>query len=96
MSLLDELRSRREEILALASQHGASNLRIFGSVARHEETPESDLDVLVEMAQGRSYFDLFGFQADFASLINRDVQVTTDRALYWTMRDLILREAISL
>jgi predicted nucleotidyltransferase len=51
---LDELRSRREEILAICARHGASNIRVFGSVATGEADENSDLDLLVDMERGRS------------------------------------------
>ena len=52
------LKSKRGEILRIAAQHGAGNVRVFGSVARGEPGPESDIDLLVEMEPGRSLFDL--------------------------------------
>ena len=57
MGLDELLREKRNEILRLAAQHGAYNVRIFGSVARGEAGPESDVDVLVDMDAGRSLFD---------------------------------------
>ena len=47
------LKSKRQEILAIAAKHGARNLRVFGSVARGEAGSESDLAILVEMEPGR-------------------------------------------
>jgi predicted nucleotidyltransferase len=54
------LREKREQILTLAEKYGARNVRIFGSVARGEERPDSDIDFLVELEPGRSLFDLGG------------------------------------
>ncbi len=56
---VDQLvRTRRDEILRIAAEHGARNLRVFGSVARGDAGPESDLDILVDLEDGRSLFDM--------------------------------------
>jgi uncharacterized protein len=61
MNTMAELvRNRREDILQIAARHGARNVRVFGSVARGESGPDSDIDFLVEMEPGRSLFDLGG------------------------------------
>ncbi|MBZ0277194.1 MAG: nucleotidyltransferase family protein [Anaerolineae bacterium] len=72
------LRERREEILRLAAQHGASNVRVFGSVARGEATPESDVDLLVAMRDGVSMFDLVGLWLDIQDLLACSVSLITD------------------
>jgi predicted nucleotidyltransferase len=51
---LNQIRKKRSKILAIAGRHGATNLRVFGSVARGETGPESDLDLLVELEPGRA------------------------------------------
>ena len=56
--IFPRLKGKRKEILRIAQAHGASNVRVFGSVARGEEGPESDLDLLVEMKPGSSLLDL--------------------------------------
>ncbi len=55
---LEHIRSKRDEILALAEQFGASNLRVFGSVARGEASDKSDVDLLVTYGEGLTLFDL--------------------------------------
>jgi len=57
------LRQKRGEILSIAGRYGASNVRVFGSVARAEAGEQSDFDFLVEMEPGRSLFDLGGMQS---------------------------------
>jgi predicted nucleotidyltransferase len=93
MTLLEELQSRREEILRLAAQHGARNVRLFGSVVRDEAGPESDVDFLVDLERGRSLLDLGGLLVDLQDLLGRKVDVVTEESIYWLLRRRILREA---
>jgi uncharacterized protein len=86
----------REEILALARRHGASNVRLFGSLARGEGTETSDLDLLVTLAQGRSLLDLVGLKQDVEDLLHRPVDVVTERSLSPYLRERILSEAVPL
>lgn len=72
---LDELRSLRQDILGAAAARGARSIHIFGSVARGEATPNSDVDFLVEFEPGRSLVDLSGLQLDLAELLGRQVHV---------------------
>lgn len=74
-ALLDELRSLRRDILQVAAARGAHNIRIFGSVARGEATPNSDVDFLVEFEPARSLVDLSGLQLDLVELLGRQVHV---------------------
>ncbi len=87
------LRQRRREIVEIAAKHGAHNLRVFGSVARGEESPDSDIDLLVDMEPGRSLLDLAGFNADLRDLLGRPVDIVTEASLYWLIRRRILKEA---
>lgn len=90
------LREKREEILLIAAQHGARNVRVFGSVARGEVGPESDLDLLVEMDPGRSLLDHVALVQDLSDLLGIEVDVVTERALHWHVRDGVLNEAVPL
>ncbi len=96
MSLHTELLERREEILAVAARHGARAVRIFGSVARGEETPASDLDLLVEFEPGRSLLDQIALAQDLEDLLGREVDVVTEKGLHWYIRDRVCREAVPL
>ncbi|MFP5020426.1 nucleotidyltransferase family protein [Pseudonocardia phyllosphaerae] len=78
---LDELRAQRDAVLAIARRHGASRLRVFGSVARGESTPTSDVDLVVDMATGRTLFDLGGLAADLEELFGRPVDVVSSSGL---------------
>jgi hypothetical protein len=97
MVTLDTLRAaRREEILRLATRHGAHSLRVFGSVARGEANESSDLDLLVVWEPGRSLLDHAGLVQDLQQLLGIKVHVGTEKSLHWYVRDRILREAMPL
>jgi len=93
MHIAERLIQHRAEILALATKHGAENLRVFGSVANGTETEASDLDLLVSLAAIRSPFFPGGLKADLESLLNCDVDIVTEHGLHRMIRDQILREA---
>ncbi|MFB6099205.1 MAG: nucleotidyltransferase family protein [Salinibacter sp.] len=86
----------RGAILQLAREHGARNVRIFGSAARGDATADSDLDVLVEMEEGRSLVDHVALKQDLEDLLGQDVDVVTEKSLHPRIRERVLREAISL
>lgn len=96
MALDERLKEKREETVCLCAAYGARNLRIFGSVARGEADPGSDVDFLVEMEPGRSLFDLGGLQYELERLLGRPVDVVTERGLKARIRDRVLREALPL
>ncbi len=90
------LRSRRTEILDLARKHGARNVRIFGSVARGDAGPDSDVDILVELEPGRGLLDHAALMLDLSDLLGCKVDVVTDRGIRPRIRDRVLREAVPL
>jgi predicted nucleotidyltransferase len=96
MTIADRLRARRRHVLAAAARNGARNVRIFGSVARGEETPQSDLDVPVDLEPGRSLFDLGRLLMDLQALLGCRVDVVTEKGLRSRLRDRVLREATPL
>jgi hypothetical protein len=93
---LEELRRRREEILGLAHRFGAEEVRVFGSVARGEEGTGSDVDFLVRFRPGTSLLDQVGLRQELGDLLGREVDVVSDRALHWFIRDRVLAEAVPL
>ncbi len=93
LGIKDLLASRREEILRIAAKHGAHNVRVFGSVARGEAGENSDVDLLVELEQGRSLLDQAGLVLDLEELLGRKVDVVTEQGIYWLLRRRILKEA---
>jgi len=90
------LKEKREEILRTASKHGARNVRVFGSVARGEARPDSDVDLLVEVGPNRTPFFPGGLVADLEELLGKKVQVVTPEGLHWYIRDRVLEEAVPL
>jgi predicted nucleotidyltransferase len=96
MSTKETLQSKREEILRIAEKYGASNVRVFGSVVRGEETENSDIDFLVELESGRSLFDHAGLIVDLEDLLEKKIDVATEKGLKPRYRENILREAIAL
>jgi predicted nucleotidyltransferase len=96
MVSLGDLQLQRDRILAIAAQHGAGDLRVFGSVARGEQTDSSDLDILVRMNQGRSLLDKVGLLQDLQDFIGCPVHVAEDQCLHPRIRDRVLKEAIAL
>lgn len=91
------LQEKRAEILNIAAKHGAYNLRIFGSVARGEETETSDIDFLVDYDLEKiSPWFPGGLILDLENLLNRKVDVVTTKSLHYLIRDKVFHEAISL
>lgn len=90
------LASQRQDILEIAARYGARNVRIFGSVARGDAGPDSDLDILVDMEPGRSMFDLGGLLYDLQAFLGVDVDVVTEKGLRPRIRERVLREAVPL
>jgi hypothetical protein len=93
MKSYDRIANHRLEIIRLADRHGASNIRIFGSVARDEAGPDSDIDFLADLEPGRSLLDLSGLLLDLQTLLGQKVDVVTAKGLHWYIRDTILAEA---
>lgn len=96
LGINDLLQDKREAILKLAALRGASNVRVFGSVARGEARPDSDVDFLVDLKPGRSLLDLGGLLMDLQRLLGRNVDVVTEAGLRPRIRPRVLREARSL
>ena len=95
MDLRRLVRQRREEILRLAARHGASNIQLFGSVARGDTRPESDIDLLVDFEPSRSMLDHIGLEQDLAELLGVHVDIVSRAALSKYIREDVLREAIA-
>jgi len=91
MTVPERLAAKREEILKLAARRGARNVRVLGSAARGDATPDSDVDLLVDVDPRRSLLDIVGLWLE--ELLGRKVDVITDGGLSSYLRDRIYREA---
>lgn len=87
------MRGKREEILEIAARYGAHNVRVFGSVARGEDTTKSDLDLLVDMDEDRSYWDVAELCGEMQDALRCKVQVVLSDSLNRLLKDRILNEA---
>jgi len=96
VGIAEVLEREREQILRIAAHHGASNVRVFGSVARGEARPASDLDLLVDMEPDHSAFFPGGLIADLEVLLGRRIHVVTEDALHPCIRESVLAEAVKL
>lgn len=90
---MQSLSARRAAILRLAERWGARTVRVFGSVARDEAQPGSDVDFLVELDAARSLLDHCGLLNDLQTLLGVPVALVSERGLRPRFRDRVLREA---
>ena len=90
------IRERRDEILRVATHHGAGNVLVFGSVARGEDNPQSDVDLLVDVTGETTPWFPGSLVADLEKLLGRRVQVVIRGSLSPLIRDAVLREAVPL
>ncbi len=96
MNIRELVQAKRAEILQLAAQYGASNVRLFGSVARNEARSDSDVDFLIDLERDWSLLDRIALIQDLEDLLGRKVDVVTAKGLREYFRDRILGEAIPL
>jgi len=96
MITFDDIRNNKDRIIQIAAYRGASHIRIFGSVARGEERPASDLDLLVDFEPGRSLIDYVGLIQDLREYLGYDVDVVTEKGLNSHIREIIMQEAVPL
>jgi predicted nucleotidyltransferase len=92
----DIIEKNRQLILEIAERNGVTNVRVFGSMARDEANMDSDVDFLVELAPGSSGLALGGFLIDVSELLNRKVDVVTEKALHPKISSQVLHEARAL
>jgi uncharacterized protein len=96
MTQAELLHEKREEILRIARNYGASNVRVFGSVARGEADEQSDIDLLVDMERGRSLLSLAGLLVDLEELLGCQVDVVPEDSLRERIKGRVLQEAVPL
>ena len=96
MRRYDTLVLNRDQILAITARHGARNVRIFGSVARGEDTPESDVDLLVEFEPGRGLLNHAALIGELQKLLGCRVDVASNNGLKPRIRQRVMEEAVVL
>ena len=96
MSIDPRIQAKRREILRIAAEHGARNVRVFGSAARGESDPDSDVDFLVAVQSEHSPWFPAGLIVDLEQLLGCQVDVVTEEALHWYIHDRVLEEAVPL
>ena len=96
MGIDELLKEKREEILRIAAQHGAYNVRVFGSVARGEASNESDIDFLIDVGVNHSRWFPGGLLADLEDLLGCKVDIVTENGLHRLIRERVLKEAVPL
>lgn len=95
-TVLHRVLRHRAAIRRIVSDHGGSSPRLFGSVARGEATDDSDIDILIDLGQGRTLFDLAAMRAELEDLLEVPIDVVTTSGLEGEVRDNVLSEALAL
>lgn len=93
MSLLEELRAKRDEIYAIAARSGLSEVKVFGSVVRGEESAQSDIDFLVDLSAGADPLGFVDFQEEVSAITRRKVDIVFRNGMHPLLKDRILQEA---
>lgn len=96
MSRLAQIIKEQQTVLSIAKKHGAYNVRVFGSVSRQDEKPDSDIDFLVEMEENRSLFDIIGLKHELEDLFGCTIDVVTDASLHPLIQKSVLKDAVFL
>jgi predicted nucleotidyltransferase len=96
MGVNELIRKKRQDILRIAAKHGVQRIRLFGSVARGEAGPDSDVDFLIEVGPQHSAFFPGGLVAELEELLGRKVDVVEPDGLYAPLKQVVLQEAIPL
>ena len=96
MCMLDEIRAKRDEIYAVAREHKAEKLWVFGSCARKEETPESDVDFLVEFGEGSSLLSHVHLMNALRDFLGRKVDVVSTRGIHPYIQNQVLSESVAI
>lgn len=98
MCMMDEIRAKRDEIHAIAKGHKAGKLWVFGSCARREERPDSDIDLLVKFDGGIGLVEYVRFERELSRLLGRKVELTVNSALLREPRfaERVCRDAVAI
>jgi len=96
MTLTEVLAGKREDLLRIAERYGARDVRVFGSLARGEAGPESDIDLLVKLAPGVTLLKHAALVRELEALLGRRVDLVSERGLRPRVRASVLRDAVPL
>ncbi len=96
MAFRQVLEEKRDDVLSIAAKHGAYNVRVFGSVARGDDRPDSDVDLLVDVGPTTSSWFPAGLVLDLEQILGREVEIVTEKGLNPHLREHVLREAVPL
>ena len=96
MGIADLVTTKRDEILRIAAKHGVQRIRLFGSVARGQATPDSDVDFLIEVGPQHSAFFPGGLVVELEELLGRKVDVVELEGLYAPLKEGVLKDAVPL
>ncbi|MCC6800898.1 MAG: hypothetical protein DCC55_35645 [Chloroflexi bacterium] len=96
MGIDEVIGDKRQAVIDLAAKHGASNVRVVGSVARGQARPDSDVDLLMTIPSPRSVFDLVGLWLDMKDLLGREVSLIPDSAPDREFMRSVLEDAVPL
>ena len=92
----DTIREKREAIIRIAGSHGATEVRLIGSVARGEARPDSDIDLLVTWSEGASLLDQAALMLELEKLLGRKVDIASDGWVKPAIRESVYRDAVAL
>ena len=93
---LQQLKQYRSAIIKLAEQYRATNIRVFGSVAKGETTENSDIDFLIDPTPEQDLFDVIRLRRALQELLDCDVDIVHSTALHHTIKEEILSSSITL
>lgn len=96
MEIPTMLKDKRDEILWIAARHGAREIQVFGSLARGQAKPGSDVDLLVTLDERASLLDIVAIKQDLEDLLGCKVDVVTEDAISPYLRERVLQEAVPL
>ena len=96
VTIQEVIHEKREDIERIAIKHGARNVRMFGSAARGEEMPDSDIDLLIDVGPDTTSWFPAGLILELEELLGCRVDVVTERGLDPEIRDHVLHEAVPL
>lgn len=94
MVMREKIQNMRDKIDTIAKRYGVTSIHLFGSVARGDSTPDSDIDLLIELEPGRGLLDHAGFMVEMQNLLGVKVDVVTKGGLKDRFRDHVLNEAV--